>query len=332
MKNNFIKIILFTLCFFLSCEHSSSQGKEKKSGFKKNQNTLKIVSWNVQTFFDAVDDGTEYSEFRSSKSRWGKEAYEARLDRLCNALQELNADVFILSEVENAAVMYDISNRLAGNSWSRKYSWDYACFTKNSGDAIGLALLSRYPLSNLSTHNVDIRTDAKQARMRPIVKVSLSQGDKNLTIFANHWKSKSGGAELSEVWRNWQEHTLSTLLAENQNVAILACGDFNRDISEFKKCEKTFDIAFRRLYENDSVLHSTWYSEHGSLLPSYSYYYDGAGERIDHVFYSKNVNVISFAVEDTGSWADENGMPYRYTLYTGKGYSDHFPLSATISY
>ena len=55
MKNNFIKIILFTLCFFLSCEHSSSQGKEKKTGFKKNQNTLKIVSWNVQTFFDAVD-------------------------------------------------------------------------------------------------------------------------------------------------------------------------------------------------------------------------------------------------------------------------------------
>ena len=45
-------------------------------------NKLKIVNWNVQTFFDYQTDGSEYSEFVTSAT-WGKEMYVVRLERLC---------------------------------------------------------------------------------------------------------------------------------------------------------------------------------------------------------------------------------------------------------
>ena len=41
-----------------------------------------LVTYNTQTFFDAVEDGTEFKEYKGSKSRWTAQKYKARLERL----------------------------------------------------------------------------------------------------------------------------------------------------------------------------------------------------------------------------------------------------------
>ena len=72
--------ILF-LPFFACCDSGKSE--------------VKIANWNVQTFFDANNDGTEYSEFAKSKT-WGEEMYKERLKRLCSVIKKLAADIFIM--------------------------------------------------------------------------------------------------------------------------------------------------------------------------------------------------------------------------------------------
>ncbi|MBR7064225.1 MAG: endonuclease/exonuclease/phosphatase family protein [Treponema sp.] len=332
MKKSILLIMmLFSL---LSCDNTAQkmQNQNVKTLGSEKKQSLTIVCWNVQTFFDAVDDGVEYQEFRSAKSKWNKDAYEKRLDRLCSVIKTLNADVYVFEEIENSAVLYDISNKLADTAWSKKDAWNYACFAKNQGSAIGLALLSRFALSEITTHNVDIQTEQKQSILRPIMSVCITKNEKPLTVLVNHWKSKSGGEETSEVWRAWQEHVLSNLVAEKKDVPVVACGDFNKDIHEFKKSKNNCNILLRSFTKGAQEMRSAWFSENGTLLPSYSYYYNGMGERIDHFFWNENVSVESFASETSGAWANENGEPERYAVYSGNGYSDHLPLSATFVY
>ena len=73
---------------------------------------IKIASWNLQTFFDAVKVGTEYSEFTSKKSSWSEEKYKTRLSRLCEILEFVDSDIFIMQELENENILYDIINFL----------------------------------------------------------------------------------------------------------------------------------------------------------------------------------------------------------------------------
>ena len=110
----------------------------------------------AKTFFDAERTGTEYEDFIKNPD-WNRDAYQNRLDRLCSAISTLNADVFVLQEVENSNVILDISNKLQTNAWNSKQQWVYSCFAKKEGTSIGIAILSKYPLENLKTHSLQIQ-------------------------------------------------------------------------------------------------------------------------------------------------------------------------------
>ena len=128
MKKNHLlnKIILLNLSFiFLCCcknqlspkpLFSETEGKSQNdsvfSGPVKSR--VSIACWNVQTFFDAVSDGNEYTDFKNS-SKWTKEKYSKRLDTLCEVMTTINPDIMVLEEIENEAVVQDIVNNLAGN-------------------------------------------------------------------------------------------------------------------------------------------------------------------------------------------------------------------------
>ena len=325
----FLPLLLLGAGCTLSAEGAKDRGAEREAGTQ----TIRIVNWNVQTFFDANADGCEYAEFKSPKSKWGRDEYAARLGRLCDAIKKLNADVYVFEEIENEGVMYDIANLLAGGAWNSKKNWNYACFAKASGDALGCAVLSRYPLGAMTVHALDIRTYAEQPRMRPVVSVSVFAGARPLTLCVNHWKSKLGGGKETELWRNWQESVLARLLEQTNGSAAVACGDFNRDIEEFAKGAESGAVVLRGAgfgAVSETGVKSPWLSEDAHAM--YSYYYGGKGERIDHFFLAGGVEAVSFTAETDGPWADEKGMPFRYAMHTGKGYSDHLPIAASIRY
>lgn len=362
MKNAFVcrmafctvlfAFLLLTGCSACVSENEDSLVSNAESGVRsssaKNKTVnkksidIQITNWNTQTFFDSVTEGTEYSEFVKSSS-WNRDVYIQRLKRLVSVIKAVDSDVFVMEEIENEGVMYDISNFLAGE-WNAKKIYSYGCFVKDDGSSIGLGVLSRFPLSNVKVHSIDVRTEnSVQPSSRPILEVTVVKDNKPITLFVNHWKSKSGSAEESECWRNWQENVLAGLCVEcEQNGGCFAAtGDFNRDIKEFSvdKYSGTVLLGNRSVscarnicLQKSIEVSAPWY-DNGELLEPGSYFFNNGWERIDHVFVGGLAKVILFCTETDGAWCDsESKRPFGFTVWNGEGYSDHLPVTAVIRY
>ncbi|WP_191014050.1 endonuclease/exonuclease/phosphatase family protein [Treponema zioleckii] len=316
------------LAIFGACAISSSCSESSK-----NEKEVSILNWNLETFFDAQFDGNEYKEFKNSKSGWSKEKYCARLERLCEVIKAMDCDIVVMEELEKKEQLYDISNRLSG-SFSRSDLYSYGCFSAAKNASIGSGIISRYPILNVSVHELSISSeDSSQPSMRPIIQADFLIDGKPLTVFVNHWKSKSGGEAESEVWRDYQEKQLSRLIRSSQksDYAVIACGDFNRDISEFafRQGEK-LNISLKG--EEETFVHSPWFNQTGELIEPGSYWFRDEWERIDNFFAAENATITYFAPQIGGAWADAEGHPQSYKLYNGSGYSDHLPIKCTVAF
>lgn len=323
MKKQILRLLTLQL-LLCSCTFYTSQENEEK----KDKENLCIISWNVQTFFDSTTDGTEYSEFLKN-TKWNKDAYITRLTRLSDSLKILDADVIIMQEIENEAILCDIYNFMAGE-WNLKKIYSYAAFAKDEGSSIGCAVLSRYPLSSLKVHGLEIRTEySSQPKMRPLMELYVIKNEKPLHLFVNHWKSMSGGKEESEVWRLWQEKVLAKKLSQSQNNFI--AGDFNKDILSFNITENQNGIKTNVLLDNCISVNSAWFHSDGTLQEPGSYYYQGEWSRIDQMFYTDALIAENFEACTDGPWCNsETLVPQKYTLWNGSGYSDHLPLKCTV--
>lgn len=316
--------------FLLSCSNQTASSHEAA------EKLVTVISWNVQTFFDGEKDNCEYEEFKKT-SLWNREKYQNRLKKLCSVIEQLNADIYVFQEIENEKILYDISNQLAGKSWNSKNNWNYSCFSKPEGTAIGCAVLSKYELSNLTTHQLDIRSlKSEQPAMRYILQVAAKTDNKSLTIFVNHWKSKSGGKEKTEIWRDWQESLLSRLLNEysesTDNPQVVLCGDFNRDINDFVHKKNNVYLRNAGCGTTSTVtVNSPWYNSTGGYTTETgSYYYQNQWERIDHIFVYGNIKVLSFSPCCQEPFAFQDKTPYAYHISSDSGYSDHLPVKAVI--
>ncbi len=341
-----ILIILVTVCIlFGSCNNQFvKESAFHRSGSTREGNakrkSISLVCWNVQTFFDAVTVGTEYKDFKNSE-RWNKEKYLKRLNKLCDVMTLLNPDIFVMEEIENAEVVQDIANALAGASWEGKKNWQYACFAKECGSAIGCAVFSRYELCSLKCHSIDIRTQTEeQPSSRPLMQLTVCVGNKEVELFVNHWKSKSGGEEETEIWRDWQELVLAEkILAEQTKPeatgkTFLMCGDFNRSAETFvlSKDDKKHSNTLLRGNSAAVPVFSPWFRADGKYATETgSYYYNNEWERIDNIFITGEGTITSFSAVTDLPVTDEEGIPLPYKVYTGEGCSDHLPLKCVIT-
>ena len=322
-KNQFVKDTAF--------KRSGEAGEAY--GGKRN---ISLACWNVQTFFDAVTVGTEYKEFKNSE-RWNKEKYTQRLNKLCEVMTSLNPDIFVMEEIENAEVVQDIANALAGGSWDHKKNWQYTCFAKESSSAIGCAVFSRYELSSLKCHSLDIRTQKEaQPSSRPLMQVTVCIGNQEVELFVNHWKSKSGGEEETEIWRDWQELVLAenAFINLNEGKPLVMCGDFNRSAEDFVLLQDDMKHLNTLLRGSSCKLQtcSPWFRADGKFaIESGSYFYDDDWERIDNIMLAGQADFSSFSTVTDSPVADEEGIPAAYKIFTGEGCSDHLPLKCVIS-
>ena len=319
-----------------------------ETGIRSTQ--ISIANWNLQTFFDGKKDGTVYKEYQKAAD-WNNETYKVRLDRLCEFITTIDADIYIFEEIENEEIIYDISNQLAGNgyNWKQNKFWNYSIFAKEENTAIGIAILSRYPLSNIKTHSMNICIHStSQPVTRYILEAEASIEKNRLIILANHWKSKSGGEQETEIWRDWQENMLGKRLSEISNEndslpAVLICGDFNRDAADFvcnlknqKGWQKDFQNTIFRYadfgYTDIVSADSLWFNDDGEFSATKgSYIYDDEWERIDNIMITGAARKIAFSPSAVSPWASAQGEPIAYKIYSGQGWSDHLPLCAQIA-
>lgn len=337
-KKNYLSIsilclIFLQLCLTFSCHLLPLEDHSEKE-------SISIISWNLQTFFDATTEGTEYSDFKGSKSTWSKEKYENRINYLCEFIQKHNADFYAFTELENASILQDISNHLNNLSFLGS-EYKFACFGKNPGGVFGCGVISKYPLSEVKLHNIDYADFGKQPELRPILEITASSKEKNFSLFVCHWKSKSGGEEETDIWRDFQESLLVSCLKKCKNKQVVICGDFNRDLEEFYINKETNKIHFRNFNSSNSKQSKNQkidleYDENLGFINPWisstekgSYNFNNEWNKIDHFFISENIDLLDFSV--ISDFTNENGFPIKYSVRSGKGYSDHLPIRCVLT-
>jgi endonuclease/exonuclease/phosphatase family metal-dependent hydrolase len=161
--------------------------------------------------------------------------------------------------------------------------------------------------------------------LRPLLEVT-AEGKKGteFTLFVCHWKSKSGGAEETDYWRDKQENLLSDCIQKNTNQHIIACGDFNRDLSEFN-IDFSDNSIYLQGYKTTKVkMKNPW------LVTNHkgSYNFNGQWNKIDHFFFSDKVQLLSFGT--IKEYTNQEGLPIKYSVRSGSGYSDHLPIMSYV--
>ena len=295
----------------------------------KQKNTISLVSYNAQTFFDIIDDGNEFKEFQ--KGKWTMDAYNERIDRLLQAVKMCSndlvekedlPDILILQEIESIRVIKDISKRLSNNIYKE------AVFTtQKNGSPFNTAIFSKHKVLHTKEHNVYFENKS----LRPVIEVDLSVSlcgkDVNITIFAVHWKSKRD--ENKEI-RKLQEEVLYNRMKEKEKTSdfVIACGDFNQNLTEFSKM-KTFNNAWQLCNKKENFEKEL----NDEVEIDGSYCYKGRWEKLDHFFYSnnsKNKLKPSFFTVTSKAPLVYEGKTNRYNINTKAGYSDHLPIGFLI--
>lgn len=303
---------------------------------------ITLVTYNTQTFFDAIEDGSEFKEYKGSKSRWTEQKYRTRLERLKDTMfaagekltgkKDRLPDIVVLQEVENSRVVEDFCKQLPSEE-----NYPYAVCPPASKDAFTTVILSKYPIEQYFLHRLHIE---QKVALRPLTEALLNTGSKDkprlLTVFSVHWKSKTGGSGSAAI-RAQQEAQLIRKITEhrekNPHIPFIVCGDFNQTLEEFNQLND-FPVCW-------GISSYRAETEEGSQ-PNGSYYFKNSWEKIDHIFYEGNTDDYTGTetVPDTGTAyiqpllffvlyeppLIEDGKPVRYNVLTGKGYSDHLPL------
>ena len=196
--------------------------------------SLVVVFWNVENFFDYFDGGTGDSdrEFSSMGARhWTKKKFYAKCDAVAKTVFWLTdrygrmPDVIGLAEVENRGVL----TRMLSSTLMRKY--DYGIVHRESGDRRGIdvALLYRKSvMDTLSTSFVTPVYEGKPMQTRDILHARMSLADSSVADFiVNHHPSKFGGEEESRGRRDAAMETLKHFCDSLKGDQMIVMGDFN---------------------------------------------------------------------------------------------------------
>ena len=322
---------------------------------------LTIIAYNVKSLFDEVDDGAEFPEFSVAKGKWDEARYKLRLANVAAAVFATaprasgppGPDILCLEEIENRKVLEALRT---GPLASARYR--YMAIAPAEGGPFSVCALSRLPI--LATRCHAAYTPAGRAG-RDILEMELDAGGRRLVVIACHWKSKSGGDELTEEARRVDaalvRSRLGALISADQGAEVVVCGDLNESPDEYARTGKRYATALMPVEEAGSagrasrpssalgrllvasskdlagmregevVLYSPWQESGG-----YSYSFRGSRERLDNFLLSPGLldeiglRYERFSVSSADFLVDGQGTPIAWPGSGATGYSDHLPI------
>ena len=198
------------------------------------QDSLVVMFWNLENFFDYTDGGGGESdrEFSSSGSRhWTKKRFYAKCDMVAKSIMWIGdsygrmPDLIGLAEIENKGVLL----KLLKSTVLRKY--DYEIVHYDSGDRRGIDVALMYRRSVMSVGSVSVVTPEYEGETLPtrdILHTQMHISDSSAIDFiVNHHPSKYGGEDESESKRNAAMKALRSLCDSLGSRSVIAMGDFN---------------------------------------------------------------------------------------------------------
>lgn len=299
------------------------------------QDSLLVMFWNVENFFDYVDDGAGESdnEFSSYGSRrWTQKRFYAKCEAVCKAIFWIGEkygrmpDVMGLAEIENRGVLY----KLLSSTLLRKY--DYGIVHYESGDRRGIDVAMLYRKSVFRKVYDSVRVPEYEGinmTTRDILQVCLEdRNGRRMEFIVNHHPSKYGGTSVSEGRRMAAMTALKELCDSLRRgapeVPVVAMGDFNDtpDGSQFNILEGVLSNKADSLFK----------AGQGTIR------YEGKWELIDMFMVSEEVSdlcvmdIVKIPFLMTYERKYPGMKPFR--TYSGPRYiggvSDHCPIVLCI--
>lgn len=311
------------------------------------QQRLCIAFYNQENLFDTIDDPNKNdNEFLpQSKKQWNTERYQQKLNNMARVIASMNEnnapDVLGVCEVENKEVLNDLVNE----KQLKKAKYQVVHVEGPDDRSIDNALLfksSQFKLLKVQSIPITM-ADKPEFKTRDILLVKLEAKNKaQLVVLVNHFPSRSGGEETSEVKRFAAASTLrkvcDSLFALNMNQEIIMMGDFNDEPNN-----KSMDSVLRAKASEYDLNNGNVFNAMYELKTNGdgSHYYKGQFHMLDQIVLSSSiVNCTGKVCYQKSSasvykqpWMLEQegkykGAPLR-TFVGDKfmsGFSDHLPV------
>ena len=301
------------------------------SGIAPGRDTLRVLFWNVENFFDYRDDGNGGSdaEFSSrGERRWTKRRFQAKCDAVAKALLWAGSeegglpDAVGLAEVENAFVL----KRLIRSTALRKLDYGYLHFDAPDPRGIDVALLyreSRLQLLEARSCHLYAADGSVLATRDILLARFLAPDGEEVAFLVNHHPSKYGGTAVSEPRRQIAVERLRFLADSLSGLGvekIVAKGDLN---------DTPANPLFGLLEPTLKPLHLDFYRRGLGTIK-----YEGKWDLIDHYYVSEALSgkvrmkilQIPFLLMREASHPGEKPLrTYSGPRYLG-GVSDHCPI------
>ena len=318
----------------------------------QNHDTLYVAFWNLENLFDTKDDPDKNDEqfLPDGDREWTDERLDQKMYKLARVIRSMNnyygADILGVCEVEHQSVLEELTNKFLSDI---NYKVAYLESPDNRGIDNGLIYnADKFLVLSVSGDTVHL---ADNWPTRLILKVKLlTRWNDTLSVFVNHWPSRSRGRELSEPNRISAANTVRNSVDEefrtNPNAKIMIIGDFNDEPSNISllnslralalNCNSTESIS----EVSGSDLYNISYSTYNDSLGTYLY--KGDWNMLDQIIISGNMIINptfiyicnSFEVYKPHYLVTQSGR-YKgaaFPTYGGRrylsGYSDHFPVVA----
>lgn len=303
------------------------------SCFAEDRDSLLVLFWNLENFFDHMDQGTGESdkEFSSyGTRRWTKKRFHVKCDAVAKSMMWIGEqygrmpDVVGLAEIENKGVLYKLLN----STLLRKYDYRIVHFDSSDRRGIDVALLFRR--SAMDTLFTSLKTpeyEGSKMNTRDILHVRMRLSDGNeMDFIVNHHPSKYGGEDESVGRRMSAMQSMMELCDSLDSDRIISMGDFN-DTPDALAFRMTEDILMNKAED----LHQ---KGEGTIR------FEGRWDMIDMFLVSPELDSCTvmeicripfLTIRDTKHTGMKPFRTYSGPRYTG-GVSDHYPIVLIINF
>jgi predicted extracellular nuclease len=298
-----------------------------------------LMSYNVENLFDTIDDPNKVDEdfTPNGKLQWNTAKYYEHLNHTVDAITNKGTNfpaIVGLIEVENGTVLNDLVN----TSFLKGKGYQVVLYEGPDERGIDVAMIyDSKRVSIVGSRPIPVVLESvSDPNTRDILKVSVKVGSEDYHLFVNHWPSRRGGQDESEMHRIRAASVLrkevDQILSVNAKANIICMGDFN----DFPSNKSVHDVLQAGVSNEHSVLFNMM-SDFEALKKG-THFYKGEWSPLDQfivsygMFDNKCVSANSFEVVsyDFLYYTSKDGVKSPARAYVGDsykgGYSDHLPI------
>lgn len=261
---------------------------------------LTVATFNVYLLFDTECNSGECGP-NDFEIEFSQSEYEARLEEVAAAIEELDADIVLLQELENEGVLEDLAETLDGG-------YPVAVHGETGFSAsLDVAVLARgtfLDTKNYGQRRLTLPDGSRGWFAREFLRVDLDIDGDDVIVFTSHFRSKANGDDPDRRLAEAQEarKIVEEVAEANDDALVVFGGDLN-DTPGSEPLEALMsDGGLERVGQNRGT------------EDIYTYFFNDERMSIDHILW---------APTSGGGYVSGSGRSLHHDEPAGFGGSDH---------